>query len=239
MRGLTLVRSGSRPGIAVEEPIENPAEQPEGRPDDPEQTRATGPAPELSPEDPPVGLSLATDLTLPVFEPAPTTTIPVELIGSQLRAAGTVDIGRFTRLTDYVDLLDGFFELGEATLLTRGGGATRVTLADLRIRLDEVMLVGQKDVPPMEGPADRRIAKRSTRLVVMTPAHVIYGSAYIHAQASLTAFVDAIDPRFIPMTNVRVRWLVDRRLTGRYSFALLQRRHIIGVATDGQRLEQL
>ena len=34
------------------------------------------------------------------------------------------------------------------------------------------------------------------------------------------------------MTNVRVRWLADRRLAGRFPFALIQRRKIIGVATE-------
>ena len=48
---------------------------------------------------------------------------------------------------------------------------------------------------------------------------------------SITAFVDASYPRFIPMTGVHVRWLTDRRLAGRFDFALLQRCHIIGVAT--------
>lgn len=231
MRGFTLVRSGTRSAPALEGLLEDPAEEL-----DPVDVESGGLTLEESFGEQSSGLSLA-DLDLPPLEPAPRTTVPVELIGSQLRAAGIVDIGRFTRLTDYVNILDGFFELGEATLLTRSGGPTRVTLADPRIRLDEVMLIGQKNVPPMEGPADRRIAKRSTRLVVMTPAHVIYGSAYLHAQASLMAFVDAVDPHFIPMTNVRVHWLMDRRLTGRYSFALLQRRHIIGVATDGARSE--
>jgi hypothetical protein len=45
--------------------------------------------------------------------------------------------------------------------------------------------------------------------------------------------VDSTDPRFIPMSNVRVRWLADRRLAGRYPFALVQRSQILGVATEG------
>ena len=48
----------------------------------------------------------------------------------------------------------------------------------------------------------------------------------------MIAFLDATDPHFIPMTNVRVRWLADRRLAGRFPFVLVQRDHIVGVATD-------
>jgi hypothetical protein len=47
------------------------------------------------------------------------------------------------------------------------------------------------------------------------------------------AFVDATDPKFIPMTDVRVRWLSDRKLAARYPFALVQRTQIVGVATEG------
>jgi hypothetical protein len=50
------------------------------------------------------------------------------------------------------------------------------------------------------------------------------------------AFVGATDPKFIPMNNVRVRWLSDRRLAARLPFALVQRSQILGVATEGIRL---
>ena len=76
------------------------------------------------------------------------------------------------------------------------------------------------------------IPKQRRRLVVTTGAHIIYGYAYMHEEASLTAFVDSTDPEFMPMTNVRVRWLADRRLAGRFPFALVQRRKIIGIATE-------
>jgi hypothetical protein len=49
-------------------------------------------------------------------------------------------------------------------------------------------------------------------------------------------FVDATDPKFIPMSNVRVRWVSDRKLAARYPFALLQRNQILGVATEGIKL---
>lgn len=174
-------------------------------------------------------------LERPAFDstpPAVRTTQRLELIGNQLRATGLADIGRFARLTDYVNFLEGFFQLRDVTLLTRTGELTRVSLPNLRVRLDEVTLVGQKDVPADPDPSNRRIDKRARRLVVITPAHVISGATYLHEEASLMAFVDSVDPRFMPMTNVRVRWLADRRLAGRYPFALLQRSHIIGVATE-------
>ncbi len=166
-------------------------------------------------------------------EPAdvPAATARVELIGTHLRAEGSVDLGHFIRLSDYVNVLDGFFTIHDVVLLSRLGDPTRITFPDFRVRLDDIAIVGQSfDADPHS--EERMIPKQRRRLVVTTGAHIIYGYAYMHEEASLTAFVDSNDPEFMPMTNVRVRWLADRRLAGRFPFALIQRRKIIGVATE-------
>ena len=159
----------------------------------------------------------------------------LELIGTHLRASGVADVGRFRRISDYVNAVDGFFRLRDTVLLDRTGAPTRITMPELRVRLDDVAIVGQLVVAPMAPIADANmvITKQMRRLVVMTRAHIIYGYVYIHEAASLMHFVDSTDPRFIPMSNVRVRWLADRRLAGRYPFALVQRAQILGVATEG------
>jgi hypothetical protein len=156
----------------------------------------------------------------------------VELIGTQLRAAGTLIVSGRQRLSDYVNAVEGFFRIEDVMLRARNGDATRIVLPEIRVRLDEITLIGQ--ARQKGGAADggnRRIQKVSQRLVVMTKAHEIYGYAHIHEMSSVEEYVDAEYPRFIPMTNVNVRWLADRRLAGRFDLALLQRSHIIGVAT--------
>lgn len=159
----------------------------------------------------------------------------LELIGTHLRASGVVEMGRFRRISDYVNLLDGFFALRHVVLLTRTGEATRITMPELRVRLDDVAIVGQLSVTPLPPTTDIgvHVDKVAQRLVLMTRAHIIYGYAYIHEHASLISFVDSADPKFIPMSRVRVRWLADRRLAARYPFALIQRSQILGIATEG------
>jgi hypothetical protein len=159
----------------------------------------------------------------------------LELIGTHLRASGVAEVGRFRRISDYVNAVDGFFRLRDVVLLDRTGAPTRITLPELRVRLDDVAIVGQLVVDPLPPSTDGSvvITKQQRRLVVMTRAHIIYGYVYIHEHGSLMQFVDSTDPRFIPMSNVRVRWLADRRLAGRYPFALIQRAQILGVATEG------
>ena len=159
----------------------------------------------------------------------------LELIGTHLRASGAAEVGRFRRISDYVNAVDGFFRLRDVVLLDRTGAPTRITMPELRVRLDDVAIVGQLVVEALPPPTDGHvvISKAMVRLVVMTRAHIIYGYVYIHEHGSLMQFVDSTDPRFIPMSNVRVRWLADRRLAGRYPFALIQRSQILGVATEG------
>ena len=159
----------------------------------------------------------------------------LELIGTHLRASGVADVGRFRRISDYVNLLDGFFRLRDVVLLDRTGAPTRITMPELRVRLDDVAIVGQLVVDPLPPSTEGHvvIAKEMRRLVIMTRAHIIYGFVYVHEHGGLVQFVDSSDPKFIPMSNVRVRWLADRRLAGRYPFALVQRSQILGVATEG------
>jgi hypothetical protein len=162
--------------------------------------------------------------------------VPVELIADRLRAEGTAELGRFRRLTDYVNMLQGYFVLDDVTLLSRRGVATRLAMPKLRVRLDDIAVVGQRDVPEAPAPdPDFLVDKVRQHLVLMTVAHLVSGDVHVHSGGSITHFVDSPDPSFIPMSNVRVRWLDDRRLIGRFDFALVHRAKILGVAVEGLR----
>ena len=156
--------------------------------------------------------------------------VRVELIRSELRADGVLDTGSFARLSDYVNSLSGFCHLREARVRTATGdtGAGRL---DLHIKLDEIALIAQTRIPLRPVAADHFVPKSTHRLLFVTPALLVTGLAYLHAQASLDAFIDASDPAFIPLTQVRVRRLSGEPV-GTYPFALLQRRHIVGVAEE-------
>jgi hypothetical protein len=176
-------------------------------------------------------MELGSSPCLDEFADQPAESHKVELIGTQLRAGGTLCVSGRQRLSDYVNRLEGFFRIEDVVLRTRCGDPTRVVLPEFRIRLDDITVVGQARSKREVGQDEERIVKLPHRIVVMTTAHEIYGYVHLHELGSVEAFVDASYPRFVPMTNVRVRWLADRRLAGHFDFALLQRCHIIGVAT--------
>jgi len=162
----------------------------------------------------------------------------VELIGSELWVAGMVDLGRFRRVSDFVNLVDGYMVIKDVVVLTRTGEATRLTLPELRVLPDDIAVVGQLSVDKAQQTPESSlyIEKTAQRLVVLTRSHIVDGDVFIHGGGSVMAFVDATDPKFIPMSNVRVRWVRDRRLAARYPFALMQRTRILGVATEGIKL---
>jgi len=162
----------------------------------------------------------------------------MELIGSQLWVAGMVNLGRFRRVSDFVNVVDGYMVMRDAIVLSHRGEATRLAIPELRVLPEDIAIVGQQadEKPATATDSSVFIEKQAQRLVVLTRSHMIDGDIFIHGEGSIMAFVEAADPKFIPMSNVRVRWLSDRRLAARYSFALLQRTQILGIATGGIKL---
>ena len=161
----------------------------------------------------------------------------LELIGSQLWVAGMVDLGRFRRVSDFVNIVQGYMVLRDVVMLSRAGEASRLAMPELRVLPDDISIVGLADDKPQAATESNAfIEKRSQRLVLLTRSHLIDGDVSIAADGSVMTFVDATDPKFIPMSDVRVRWVSDRKLAARYPSALVQRSQILGVATEGIRL---
>ena len=160
--------------------------------------------------------------------------VEIELVGPHLRLQGTLSIGQFRRLSDFLNHREGLIELRDATILRRNGTPTRVTTPSIWISPDEVTLIGQQIDPAGEVPqSELHVEKIGTTLIVVTPGHTMTGDVYIMREAQLAAFVESPDPQFVPMTDVRTRSLADRRVIARYEFALLNRRHIVA-ATELQ-----
>ena len=162
----------------------------------------------------------------------------IELIGTDLWVAGMVDLGRFRRVSDFVNIVQGYLAIRNVVVLTREGEATRLTMPELRVLPDDIAVVGQltTDRPQQATGTGVFVEKVAQRLVVLTRSHIIDGDVFIQRDGSIMSFVDATDPKFIPMSDVRVRWVSDRKLAARYPFALMQRSQILGVATEGIKL---
>lgn len=156
----------------------------------------------------------------------------VELIGVRMRLAGLVARGHFARLSDLLNARQSL-DLVEAVFVAGPEQETPVVFPELHVRLDDISIVGQRDDAPA-GDHRERVPMRRRHLVLMTGAHMVYGWAHLHPDASLPVYLERTDQPFMPLSDVRVRWLPERRLAARYPFALVRRSHVIGVATAVQ-----
>ena len=152
----------------------------------------------------------------------------VELVGPHLRLAGDIALGRFRRLSDVLNHHDGLLQLYNAIVLRRTGAPTKVRTPSIWVNPSEVTLIGESvDADPSVVPNDQRVEKERHPIVMVTPGHTITGDVYLPAGADLSVFIESVNPPFIPMTDVRTRSLADRRVLTQYSFAVLNRRHIV------------
>jgi len=169
----------------------------------------------------------------------------IELVGTHLRVKGTVALGRFGRLTDLINASRGYIRIRDAQLLQRNGDPTSLVLAELMVDQDEISFIAQSGAPPPEpGAAGGFIepafgetveARQAREYVMFTPGHTVTGKVHVFGQTDLAGFVDATDPRFVPVTDAATRSLADRRIVGRYDFILINRTQMIAAAEVGSR----
>jgi hypothetical protein len=167
------------------------------------------------------------------FAAAGGATEPIELVGPHLRVSGNLHLGRFSRLSDLVNHHRGYVTLENARLLRRNGDPTSLVVSKLMVNPDEITFIGQAQdrmaAAPTPGDAaestsfeDRqRLEKSPRRFIVFTPGHAIAGFIHVHREMTMDNFVEASDPRFIPMTLVTARSLADRRVISHFRFLLV------------------
>jgi hypothetical protein len=155
----------------------------------------------------------------------------VELVGTHVRIAGTMDVGAFQRLTDYVNLQPGTLMVHDVTLLNRRGQPTADRLPRLAIRQRDVTLIAQRTAAPSSTVnQDVFVQKTRRSIVAVTTGHIVEGTVSLYPGAELEAYLQAGDPPFLPLIRTRVRWLADRRLKTLFEFVLLNRAHVLASA---------
>jgi hypothetical protein len=173
----------------------------------------------------------------------------IELVGTHLRLVGTIHLGRFGRLTDFINASRGFVRIHDAQLLTPAGKPTDVALPELMVDQDEISFIAQRGAPATPSDSETAVgflepkyessgALRQPRdYVLFTPGHSIRGKVHVFGQTDVLAFVDASDPHFIPVTDAAMRSLGDAKIATSYEFVLINRKHMIGasevVSTSG------
>ena len=169
---------------------------------------------------------------------------PVELVGTHLRLTGIVSLGRFNRVTDMINASSGYLRIRDARLLRRNGDPTTLVLPELMVDQDEISYIAQTHpVPPEPGTgavfsetgygAAAEIRK-PREFVLFTPGHTVTGRVHVFGGSDIATFLDSIDPRFVPVTQVTTRSSADRRISSRYDFLLINRTQLIAASEVGR-----
>jgi hypothetical protein len=173
------------------------------------------------------------------FDTGPEHREAIELVGTHLRMTGTIALRRFHRLSDLVNHSLGYVRVHDVLLLRRTGEPTGLSLPELFVNQDEIALIAQPvtahPATGTGGDASERqtVPKEQRRVIIFTPGHCVTGAIYPFPGADLAGFVDASDPRFVPITDVDTRSLADDRVVGHYAFALLNRTQMLAASEVG------
>jgi hypothetical protein len=159
-------------------------------------------------------------------------TVEVEMLGDGFQISGRVCIATFPRISDWLNMQTGFVQVRDASITHLG----HANLPDpdhqrgtLWTRLNEVVLIAERDTAGPPGSNGLVIQKQRRQVTIVTPGYRLRAHLHIHAYGSLKQFLEAPEPRFIPLTDVTVHWTSDPALIARFGFALVNREQLISL----------
>ena len=129
--------------------------------------------------------------------PRPRHTLMAELVGAHLRLTGMIHLGRFTRLTDFINASRGFIQIHDVRLLLPDGTSTDVALPELMIDQDEVSFIGQQARPSLTRVSRSassspkfevaEAVRKPREFVMFTPGHSVSGKVHCSARRTSRA----------------------------------------------------
>jgi hypothetical protein len=156
--------------------------------------------------------------------------LEIELVASNARIGGTVNLGAYSRLSDLLNFHDEILTIAAGAVMNTLGVRSSDLGLPLDVRLSELtMVIDRSDyVPPAD--AEQTVEKREHKMLVVTDAYVITANFFIYAGAEAVPYLRAAEPRWIPITDVNVRSLTDREIEFESKFAVLHRKAILATA---------
>jgi hypothetical protein len=153
--------------------------------------------------------------------------LEIELVSSNARIGGTVNLGAYARLSDLLNFHDEILTVAAGAVMNQLGVRSAEMGLPLDVRLTELTLVLDRSdyVPPAD--SDQMVEKREHKMLAVTDAYVITANFFIYAGAEAVPYLRAQEPRWIPITDVNVRSLVDREVEFEAKFAVLHRKPLL------------
>jgi len=161
--------------------------------------------------------------------------VDVDIFGDGFEIAGQIRAGQFSRLSDWLNMQQGFIPVQNASIVHLGHG----NLPDqdeqtgtLWLRLDKIVLVAERATVQAVRPGAVVVQKERRRVTIVTPGYSLRGHLHVHAYGSMKQVLESPDPHFLPLTELVVRKLAENTLVIRFPFALVNREQLISVLDD-------
>ncbi|MGZ6266589.1 MAG: hypothetical protein ACXWN4_06765 [Candidatus Limnocylindrales bacterium] len=159
----------------------------------------------------------------------------VEIFGDGFQISGQVRTGQISRLSDWLNVKTGFVMVQDGMHVRpdRAGssdpGQPRGTLW---VRLDQIVLVAERANIQQARLGAPMVQKERRKVTIVTPGYELRGSLHVHANGSMKEYLEPAEPRFLPITEVTVRWLSDPALVARVPFAMINRQQMITILDE-------
>ena len=156
--------------------------------------------------------------------------LDIELVSSNARIGGSINLGAYSRLSDLLNFHDEILTIAAGAVMGPTGERSGGAGLPLDVRLSELTIVLDRSdyVPPAD--SEQMIEKREHKMLAVTDAYVITATFFIYAGAEAIPYLRASEPRWIPLTDVNVRSLVDRDVEFEAKFAVLHRKPLLATS---------
>ena len=161
--------------------------------------------------------------------------VDVEVFGNGFQISGQIRTGSFNRLSDWLNMQTGFIQLREASVTHLG----HANLPDpehqhgtMWIRLNQVVLVAERGSAAAAGASGMVVQKQKRRATIVLPGYSLRGSLHVHAHGSLQQFLETPDPKFIPVTDLVIRWTDDPAVMARFPLGLINREQLVSLLEE-------
>jgi hypothetical protein len=159
----------------------------------------------------------------------------VEIFGDGFQISGRICTGQFPRLSDWLNMQQGFIRVQEASLTHLGHGDVPEPdrqKGTMWVRLNQLVLVAERSSgtePRLGVPV---VQKQRRKVTMVTPGYSLRGTLHVHTFGSLKQLLESPDPHFIPVTDLMVRWTSDPRVVSRVPFALINKEQLISLLDE-------
>lgn len=156
--------------------------------------------------------------------------IEIELVSSNARIGGSINLGTYSRLSDLMNFHDEILTVAAGAVMNPLGVRSSDLGLPLDVRLSELTMVLDRSdyVPPPD--SDQMVEKVEHKVLVVTDAYVITATIFIFSGVEPIAYLRAAEPRWIPVADLNVRSLTDREIEFESKFGVLHRKRLLATA---------